>query len=498
MFTRVRSEGARASVPSADGIIKAWEWLNTTILAFRGCFSRAATFRWFVVVLVGFIVWTEHAGVTSFIRELWINPRYYDAMLHFFRSNAWNIVQMRDCWIQIVVRTRLLFLEGDMPILVGDGMKQSKEAKKMPCVKKMHQESENSSKPSYIYGHMFGAIGVLVGNAKKKFCVPLSMTIQDGDKHISQWLNCDAEKESHVVRLIREACGIASGFRHSILLLDRYFLSVPALKAWEEEEQRVGQPLVSIITKAKSSAIAYLDPIRKSGRGRPQQKGEKVKLRDLFSTCADQFKQISVTMYGKEEIVSYLCKDLLWGDKLYRKLRFILVCYEETQSILVSTNLTFSPEQIIRLYSYRFKIECCFREWKQIIFGFVYHFWSSAVPKLNRYAKSGTDPLEHVDDKKDRQRILSAHRAIHGFVMISCIAMGLLQICALRFSDVIYASPLRWLRTRTNQIPSEATTADFLRKSIFRMFYLKPDLDIIRLIRIVQLDIEDSCDSLAA
>jgi hypothetical protein len=33
-----------------------------------------------------------------------------------------------------------------MPVLVGDGVKQSKEAGKMPSVKKLFQESENSSK----------------------------------------------------------------------------------------------------------------------------------------------------------------------------------------------------------------------------------------------------------------------------------------------------------------------------------------------------------------
>jgi len=33
-----------------------------------------------------------------------------------------------------------------MIILVGDGVKQAKESRKMPGIKKLHQESENSSK----------------------------------------------------------------------------------------------------------------------------------------------------------------------------------------------------------------------------------------------------------------------------------------------------------------------------------------------------------------
>jgi hypothetical protein len=475
-----------------------WDWINATVMSFRNCFSRGAAFRWFVVILVGLIAWREHAGVTSVIRELWIAPRNYETMLHFFRSSAWSLAQVRDQWVQLVAHSGTLFREGGMPILIGDGMKQGKEAKRMPCVKKMHQESENSSKPAYLFGHMFGAIGILAGNEQKKFCVPLSMAIQDGDRQICRWLKSDAAEQSHVVRLVREACCIASALAHSILLLDRYFLSVPALTAWMEEERRAGRPLLSIVTKAKFNAIAYENPVRKPGRGRPPIKGKKVKLCNLFSSCAGQFTQATVTMYGKEECVSYLCKDLLWGDGLYHRLRFVLVRCGQAQSILVSTNLTFSPEQIIRLYSYRFKIECCFREWKQVISGFAYHFWSSAVPKLNRFAKSGADPLAAVVDDKLKARILATYKAIHGFVMISCMAIGLLQICALRFSDEINASPIRWLRTRTNQIPSEASTADYLRKSIFRVFLLKPDLGIIRLIRSVQSDIDNPCDSSAA
>jgi hypothetical protein len=43
----------------------------------------------------------------------------------------------------------------------------SKEAQKMPGVKKLHQESENSGKPPYIYGHHHGVLGILAGWVKK-------------------------------------------------------------------------------------------------------------------------------------------------------------------------------------------------------------------------------------------------------------------------------------------------------------------------------------------
>ena len=43
----------------------------------------------------------------------------------------------------------------------------------MPGVKRLFQESENSGKPEYIHGHMFGGLGILAGRAGSWACIPL-------------------------------------------------------------------------------------------------------------------------------------------------------------------------------------------------------------------------------------------------------------------------------------------------------------------------------------
>ena len=469
--------------------------LNEILMDSRENFNRASTHRWFVVIIVALMVGQEHIGVTSIVRELWLAPQHYDALLHFFRSTAWELTSLRNWWIQVVVKTGVLYQENGMPVMVGDGTKKSKEGKKMPCVKRLHQESEDSSKPSYIFGHMFGMIGVLAGDIGKLFCIPLSIKIHDGDKEILKWdaEPAEAKHESHVVRIIRDASQAAKQLGKSLLILDAYYLSVPALVALQEEIKAAGQELISVVVRAKRNATAYEKPVRKPGRGRPPKKGESVKLLDLWGNSKDTRVQTTIMMYGKEESVSFISCDLLWGKTHYQMLRFVIAQISGSNPIiLASTDLSLSPEQILRLYSYRFKIECCFFNLKHTIAGFAYRFWSIAMPKLNRFAKSGTDVLDAVSDAREKKLIIATFHATQRYLMTACIAVGLLQICSLLFADEINASPLRWLRTKTNVIPSEASTADFMRKIIFKHFGSASNFSIIRLIQQLQHSSADS------
>jgi len=75
-------------------------------------------------------------------------------------------------WWEIVLSgCPLIYIDGRL-LLAGDGIKISKEAEKMPVVKRLHQESDNSGKPSYIYGHHWGVIGILAGWVKKTLLYP--------------------------------------------------------------------------------------------------------------------------------------------------------------------------------------------------------------------------------------------------------------------------------------------------------------------------------------
>lgn len=130
---------------------------------------------------------------------------------------------------------------------------------------------------------------------------------------------------SRVVQIVRNEYTAATTFGLSYLVLDRYFLTVPALTELNQLNQTT--PLLDIITRAKNSCIAYEIPefSQIPRRGRPRKRGTAVKLNTLFCEKASEFIRADVLMYGKKETVEYLCMDLLWGAKLYKKLRFVLI-----------------------------------------------------------------------------------------------------------------------------------------------------------------------------
>jgi len=446
--------------------------IDTILQRFQCCFKRKETFSWFVVIVVGMLVRTNLRGVSSIVGCLHLNSCHYESMLYFFRSSAFKLSDIKHQWLSIVQQYIKPVKIDERSIVIGDHIKVGKEARYMPGVKKLHQDSENVGKAEYIFGHQLGMIGILAEGQTTQ-CVPLNIELHDGMDEINalkedssaQTLSA-TPKENSIVKMIQMAGSYVNATSEKIiLLLDAYFPSAASFNAVETINQEHHSKLVTLVMRAKSNTVAFAEPPKteKRGIGRPRIYGEKIVFKNVLKSGLETFQTITINLYGKNETVQYLCMDLLWKP-IGRKVRFVLVKTGEKMMILMSSDLTLHPQQIILAYSYRFKIEVSFKMLKHVIGSFSYHFWTKALPKLSRL-KTKTD-LSAIKERKIKEKILATTRAIEVFTFLSCIAMGILTIVSLKYPTLVWQKFSGWLRTRSSALPSVETVRSVIQQEL--------------------------------
>ena len=429
---------------------------------------------------------TDKLGVTSVVRSLGFNGGSYDPLIDYFRSDAWKLSDLENCWWKYVSENAPIAYYNGAAVLVGDGIKKDKEGRRMPGVKRQYQESENSSKAETIWGQMYGCVGALAEAEGKTFCIPLACELHDGVKEILSWDEETVQgyrQGSHTVELVSLAHHMTKSFHNAILLLDRYYLTVPALERLDA--LNAGGGGLRAIIMAKANVIGYEPPaIREKGaRGRPPIKGKTVKLAGLFVTDVDKFTQCNTVLYGKETSLRYLVKDLLWGREVYRKIRFVLVEIGARRVIIASTDTRIDPVAIIELYAKRFSIECTFKSMKNDAAAFSNRFWSSCMPLLNRYSKKDeADRTKTIKKEHERKCVRKSLDATEGYVFCGAVATGLLQMISMMHIGKDTKKMLRYQRTPSRTAVSEATVSEYMTKNLFRLLANDRDLTICKII----------------
>jgi hypothetical protein len=254
-----------------------YKLIETILTQFRSCFKRESTFASFVIIVIGMLLRRDFRGVSSIVSTLRLKPQCYDNLIHFFRSKAFDLSGLMKKWVEIVAQTAPLLKVADHLVMIGDNIKIVKEAQKMPAVKKLHQDSENSGKSEYIYGHNHGLVGIVAQSGQQLTCIPLMVEIQDGMKQINQMMSKDkalpeSKKESIITKMVRLAAkSVACLEQKTFLILDAYFASNVAFEEAAKVKDHLGQSLLTIIVRAKANFVAFeqviIDTQKRRGRG---------------------------------------------------------------------------------------------------------------------------------------------------------------------------------------------------------------------------------------
>ena len=431
-------------------------WLHwwEVISLLRPVFSRWRTFVWFTVCVAGFSVRADKLGVTSIVRALGLDGKYYDNLLDNLRSTGVKLDTLSATWAKVVLRVfpDLIRINGRV-VLVGDGIKVGKQGTKMPGVKLLHQESESNTKAEYIMGHSFQAVSILVQAAQSIFAVPLAARIHEGIVETNRDKRTLMDKMLALLAIV----GIEEPY---YFVADKYYVC-----------RKIARGLLAqgnhLVVCVKSNAVAWMPYVHKGehrGPGRPRIYGKKIKLRSLFRENLVT-EQAPSPLYGEKNVtIRYAVHDLLWRP-IGVMVRFVIVIHPSRgRSILMSTDTSLCAIEIIRIYGLRFKIEFAFKQAVHVFGAFYYHFWMRLMKPLKR--GNGNQYL-HREPAAYRKAVKRKLHAYHVFVQAGIVAQGLARYLAACHPRQVWRSFGSWLRTiRPGLAPSELVVTTALRHGL--------------------------------
>lgn len=448
--------------------------IETIIFQFQDCFSHKATFNWFVIVIIGFLIRFDHHGVSSIIRWLFLEPKKYDLLCHFFRTGSWNLEKLICQWTALAIKHYPIIKFNERILLIGDGIKIIKESTKMPGVKKLHQNSENSGKGTFIFGHHINFIGILIGRIPKYLCLPLHGQIHEGIDGVREDKGIGKHPASIVTRMawLIVQTAINTG-KLCYVTVDSYFATGPMFLILKTAVNDRGEQLAHIVTRAKKNYVAFLDCWYCSKRF---DENDKFNIMEWFD-YPELFEKITLNYQGQIRTVEYYCNNFLW-QPVNDLLRFVWVKDGDERYVLMSSDLQIPVSDFISIYLFRSKIENMFLFLKHLMGGFDYHFWTKFFPKLSRGQKLNFSSL--IEEQQNK--IIETVTAIERFVNIVAISFGLLQYLAFTCTSEVWEKYAGWLRTSSSKIPSEGVVQSVIQAEFFSSLGKVPNIRTLQII----------------
>ncbi len=289
---------------------------------------------------------------------------------YWFLSRAkWKWTETPKQLIRLVNR---FFPRAEWNLILDDFI-IARSSKKVPHGAYWHDHGQKPNRPRFIWGQQMVALGLSISYGKLWACLPLVIRLH---KKIG-----NRSKITTGVSLIRWLAPVLwnSGTEKLRVLVDAWYMKGPfILPLLKQDMDVIGQ------VRRDTALFDFPTEQKNPNRGRPRKYGQKWTLQDFKERCRLHTAELKI--YGnKPKMVKYYSKRLkarfLKGEPVIAV--WSQLPQQKSWTLILSTDLELTPEQIIKLYSKRWKTEPMFNEIKHF-FG-VTKAWQRSSRALHRW-----------------------------------------------------------------------------------------------------------------
>ena len=345
-------------IPHVNQILLCWITFLLLALPIR---TRATFFE----LLIGALI-ARSGHITQAVLRI-PSPKHWTTFYKLIEVGKWSYLLFGKQLLKLVLT---FFPRSDWNLIVDD-VAVVRSSKKAPGVHWVHNHTQKPNRPRCIWGQCWVALGISVSFGKRVASIPLLL-------HLKRTTG-NASKLKSVLVLLR--CVVptlkATGTKTIRLLIDAWYMKGTLIIPLAAQG-------IYVIGRVRWDTALFLPPPqRRKRRGRPRTYGTKITTESVDRL---HIHQRTFHIYGKRQPVRY--RSIRCLARFLKGIPVIAVWMQlENQrgwSLILSTDITLTPERIIKLYARRWKIEPMFNELKHMVG--LKETWQQSRQALSRWA----------------------------------------------------------------------------------------------------------------
>jgi hypothetical protein len=320
------------------------------LIAFGPCFTAPSWHYFTQFVWVMMVGWGRRLATTVCCNDR--ADKHYTNYARFLGRYRWQPAEVAQALLDLLLSRLPKAAVGQRLTVALDDRPVAKSRGKAPGLGWHHCHNKGQCAGPFVHGHVWMQIALVARLGHETFSLPLRALLyrrkkdcRRGAPYQEKWRLAlellNSLRWPHPVRIVADGNFYVGAFVHAIL--------------------EAGHDL--IVRLPKVAAVHRLPKPAAGRRGRPRIYGEKTTLEDVFRKA--RFQRLDETLWGWHGALR-IAEAILVPRVVGRPCKVVCVRLGRREPrYLLTTDLSLSAEEIVRLYAGRFSIEITFRELTQ-------------------------------------------------------------------------------------------------------------------------------------